>query len=173
MKRLLFLTALALLVSVGAMAKGEKGKSLGLPEEYEVYQAGDWELQLFYWNKKTSHRIVHGVLLLRGKEMPNGNENDMLQTDLGTMRYVLRSELDLGMSGWVPDGGIQLEMYQVNKRLGANDLRRINLHNNPDLKVLTEEERYRKLQQQEQEWKYGPQSKEESEEEDAHEFTFE
>ncbi len=173
MKKLFLLIALLLMVGINIEAqKREKQSKTPFPEEYEVFESGDWELHLFYWNKNSAHRMTHGVLYLRGRVMPDGNENDLLATDLGYMRYVLRAERNFGVSGWVPDGGLNLELYKVKKVLGAGALRRAKPQNNPDLKDLTEEERMQQLLQQEYEWKHGPQSHDE-ESEHEHNFTFE
>lgn len=170
MKKYLFLIITLFLFTPVFSKKKDKVK---FPDEYEVFQAGEWELRLFYWNKNTAYRMVHGMLFLRNLEMPHGESNDVLETDLGRMRYVLRTERDMGISGWVPEGGLQLEIYKVDKVLGYNDFRRIQVQNNPDLKDLTEEEKFQQLLQQEHEWKYGPQQKQETEENNHIEMMYE
>lgn len=167
-----FLLVLILTFSIPTFSKKKKEKTK-IPDEYEVFQSGDWELRLFYWNKNSAHRMVHGTLYLRNLEMPLGENNDVLETDLGRMRYILRTERNVGMSGWIPEGGLNLELYKVNKVLGYGDLIRIQAQNNPDLKDLTEEEKLQQLLQQEYEWKHGPQNKQESEETDIHEMMYE
>lgn len=165
------LLAVALLFCVPVFSK--KKDKVTLPEEYEVFQAGDWELRLFYWNKNSAYRMVHGMLFLRDLEMPCGEDNDLIETDMGRMRYVLRTERKTGVSGWVPDGGLQLEMFKVDKALDYNELRKVRPQNNPDLKDLTEEEKRQQLLQQEYEWKHGPQQKQETEEIDHTEIMYE
>ncbi len=70
---------------------------------YRYYKADGWELYIFFTNMGTRSEGQFGVLLLNGSMRPPAlNENEEIETELGTMRYyVLDSQVPWAPIGWL------------------------------------------------------------------------
>ena len=80
--------------------KDEKSQHSG---SYRIYEAGDWELYVFFTDKGTRSEGPFGVLLKNGSMHPPASSiGEEIETELGKMKYYsLDSQEPWAPKGWL------------------------------------------------------------------------
>ena len=68
-----------------------------------IYKKGIWELQIIYIQKGTRSEGLHGVLIKNDKVLNQKEDNKMIKTDIGVMKYYGKFENrkhNWDISGW-------------------------------------------------------------------------
>lgn len=68
-----------------------------------IYQKGDWTLFVYYRNRGTRSQGQHGILIHNGQEVLPKQPGEIIQTDLGELKYYKTPEeisVLWDMTGW-------------------------------------------------------------------------